>query len=292
MVKSATWRRLEAGSQNVSDSWVGLDHTGRSQACARGAHRECAHLSGPHRGFGAPLCMCACHSECPLGGDPAAPVKSWRQLCSCPGAGQERTRQDEAGERFADFDKKRWEERRRVARARKKASDEAFQAIRAAAVPGKSPEEIRELLNAGLRSRGLPTLSAHPAEMSEENRELLAAELRSWGVPAVARAYPSEVSEGKLTFVRRLLRRSALRSIVRRYNATIREARSETVKNPERNPLHLPPDEMASLLADDLARLVGGNAAAAELLGLTVDQVAAHREHAREVRRGIRRLGG
>jgi hypothetical protein len=236
--------------------------------------------------------MCACHSDCPLGGDPAAPVKAWRQLCSCPGAGRERARQDQAGEQFADFDKKRWEERRRVARARKKASDDAFQAIRGAAVPGKTPEEIRELLNAGLRSRGLPTLSAHPAEMSEENRELLAAELRSWGVPASARAYPDEVSEGKLTLVRRLLRRSALKAFVQGYNATIRQARGETVNNLVRNPLHLPPDELASLLADDLARLAGGDAPAAELLGLTVDQVAAHREHAKEIRLRIRRVGG
>ena len=213
---------------------------------------------------------------------------AWRQLCSCPGAGQERTRQDEAGEQCADFDEKRWEERRRAARARKKASDEAFQAVRGVAVPGKSPGEIRDLLNAGLRSRGLPTLRAHPAERSEENRELLAAELRSWGVPAVARAYPDEVSEGKLTLVGRLLRRSALKAFVRGYNATIRQARGETVNNPVRNPLHLPLDEMASLLADDLARLAGGDAPAAELLGLTADQVAAHREHAREIRRRIR----
>lgn len=239
----------------MSGSWVRLDHTHRSRACARDTHHDCAHLGGPHLGFSAPLCSCACHSACPLAEDFAAPVKAWRQLCTCPGADQERTRQDAAGEQVADVDLKQWEKDRRAAKARKRASEEALQAVRAAAA-GKSREEIRDLLNAELRSRGV-----------QEDRDRI----------------PGEVSAGKRTLIGRLLKRPGLRALTRGYGAAIRQAHGETVKHPGKNPLGLAPAQQASLLADQLAMMTGGDAAAAELLGVTADQVAAHREHAMEI---------
>ena len=187
-----------------------------------------------------------------------APVKAWRQLCTCPGADQERTRQDEVGEQVADVDLKRWEEHRRVARARKRAVEEALQAVRAAAAD-KSPEEIRDLLAAELRSRGVPT-----------SREPIPGE-------------PDEAGAGKWTLIGRLLRRPAFRAFARGYAGAIREARGETAKRRVQNPLGLTPAEQASLLADQLATMTEGDAPAAKLLGLTADQVAAHREHAKEI---------
>ena len=206
------------------------------------------------------MCSCACHLACPLAGDMTAPVKAWRQLCTCPGAEQERTRQDAAGEQVADVDLKRWEEDRRAARAGERAAGEALQAVRAAAA-GKSPEEIRDLLAAELRSRGVPA-----------SREPIPGE-------------PDEVGAGKWTLIGRLLRGPALRAWARGHAAAIRQARGETVKHPGKSPLGLAPAEQASLLADQLAMMAGGDAAAAELLGLTAEQVATHREHAREIHR-------
>jgi hypothetical protein len=80
----------------------------------------------------------------------AVPVKTWRESCSCAGAEEERRRQDQAGLEFPDFKEHR-EQYQRDAESRR----EAFRAVRAAAA-GRSREEIRDLYEAELRSRGLP----------------------------------------------------------------------------------------------------------------------------------------
>jgi hypothetical protein len=77
-------------------------------------------------------------------------MKVWRESCSCAGAEQERRRQDQAGVEFPDF-------REHMARHQRDSQSrrEASHAVRAKA-RGKSREEIRDLYEAELRSRGLP----------------------------------------------------------------------------------------------------------------------------------------
>lgn len=128
----------------------------RSLPCLRGSHGACPHLCGLGDGlnpgrlrleFGAALCKCDCHTGCPLAGDKmAVPVKTWRDLCSCPGA--EAARQDLAG--APDFDEY-------MARFRRDAElrRDADEAVRAQAA-GRSREEVRDLYISELRSRGLP----------------------------------------------------------------------------------------------------------------------------------------
>src|SRR5271154_6667834 len=134
---------------------------GRSPACTRNAHDDCAHAEGAGGGFnprrlrlefGAGLCPCECHSSCPVaieGNRLTVPPKAWRESCTCPGAEAERRRLDEAGLEFRDFAEVRGEARQR-SRARK----EAFESARARAT-GKDRDEIREIYLAELNARGL-----------------------------------------------------------------------------------------------------------------------------------------
>jgi hypothetical protein len=144
----------------MSDRWAEFAQVGKSPACIREAHGDCAHLVALGGGFnprrlrpefGAGLCPCSCHSSCPV----ATPGKRlsvhpevWRDSCICPGAEQHRQRLDEAGVEFPDFGQM-WEARHR-ARARKS----AFEAARAKA-GGKGRDEIREVYLAELTARGL-----------------------------------------------------------------------------------------------------------------------------------------
>jgi hypothetical protein len=77
------------------------------------------------------------------------PLKTWRELCTCPGAEQARRRLDEDGVDFRDFDEM-WEHAERRSHARKT----AFEATRARAA-GKGRDEIREIYVAELTARGL-----------------------------------------------------------------------------------------------------------------------------------------
>jgi hypothetical protein len=145
----------------MSDRWAEFGQVGKSRACARGAHGDCAHFVtvgggfNPQRlrpEFGAGLCPCACHSPCPVatrGKRMTVPTEVWRESCTCPGAEQERRRLDEAGVEFPNFG-----EILQDARRRSRARREAFESTRARAA-GKGRDEIREIYIAELNARGL-----------------------------------------------------------------------------------------------------------------------------------------
>src|SRR5215472_3573822 len=145
----------------MSDRWAGFGQVDKSRACTRGAHGDCAHFAAVGGGFnprrlrlefGAGLCPCSCHFSCPValsGKRMTVRPEAWRESCTCPGAGQERRRLDQAGVAFPDFGKS-WEDARRRSRARK----EAFESARARAA-GKSRDEICDIYLAELNARGL-----------------------------------------------------------------------------------------------------------------------------------------
>jgi len=145
----------------MSDRWAEFGQVGKSRACSGGAHGDCAHFVtvgggfNPRRlrlEFGAGLCPCTCHSSCPVGTVGkrlTVPPRAWRESCTCPGAGQERRRLDEAGVEFPEFGEM-WDDARRRSRARK----EAFESARARAA-GKSRDEIRGIYVTELNARGL-----------------------------------------------------------------------------------------------------------------------------------------
>jgi hypothetical protein len=145
----------------MSDQRAEFGQMANSQACTHEAHDACAHFVtvgggfNPRRlrlEFGAALCPCTCHSSCPVATDGkrlTVPPKTWRELCTCPGAEEERRRLDEAGVEFPDFGEI-WEDTRRRSRARK----EAFESARARGA-GKNRDEIREIYLAELKARGL-----------------------------------------------------------------------------------------------------------------------------------------
>jgi hypothetical protein len=136
-----------------------FEHTHRSPVCLRGMHDDCPHMLGLGGGlnprrlrleFGAVLCKCECHSSCPITGNRSAvPFRTWHDSCSCPGAEQERRKQDQAGVGFPDF-KEHMAQSQRQSESR----TEAFHATQAEAA-GRSREEIRDLYLSQLRSRGL-----------------------------------------------------------------------------------------------------------------------------------------
>ena len=145
----------------MSDRWAEFGQVGRSRACILDAHDDCAHFVAVGGGFnprrlrlesGAGLCPCPCHVSCPViprGKRLTVPAEAWRESCTCPGAGPERRRLDEAGVGFPGFGEIR-EDARRRSRARK----EAFESARARAA-GQDRDEIREIYVAELTSRGL-----------------------------------------------------------------------------------------------------------------------------------------
>lgn len=150
----------------MGDRWAEFGQVGKSPACSREVHGDCAHLFtmgggfNPRRlrlEFGGGLCPCSCHSSCPVsisGKRMTVPLRTWRESCTCPAAEQARRRLDDDGVDFSDFDEM-WQDAQRRSRARK----EAFQAARARAA-GKSRDEIREIYVAELNARGLTKPSA------------------------------------------------------------------------------------------------------------------------------------
>lgn len=145
----------------MPDYWTEYDGLIRTRDCSRGTHPDCPHQFGMGGGFnprrlrpefGVGLCRCSCHSSCPVTIAPkrmTVPMKIWYTSCTCPGAGQERQRMDEAGIEIPDFGELR-EQARRRSRERK----EAYEAARARAA-GKSRKEIRDIYVAELNARGL-----------------------------------------------------------------------------------------------------------------------------------------
>jgi hypothetical protein len=137
----------------------------RSRSCAGGRHADCGHLLSVARRWGARpallLCLCTCHSECPLADRlPFVTRDVWQAQCRCPGASLAADKLDEA-ERdapdFAEAERRRQESRansERESQQRRAARHEAFEAARDAAT-GKDRLEIRELFVAELRARGL-----------------------------------------------------------------------------------------------------------------------------------------
>jgi hypothetical protein len=145
----------------MSDRWAEFGQVDKSRACTLDAHDDCAHFVtmgggfNPRRlrfEFGAGLCPCTCHASCPVTTREkrlTVPAEVWRESCTCPGAGQERRRLDEAGVDFPGFG-----EIREDAQRRSRARMEAFESARARAA-GKDRDEIREIYVAELNSRGL-----------------------------------------------------------------------------------------------------------------------------------------
>jgi hypothetical protein len=146
----------------MPDGWADFRESLRAPACVRGAHQDCPHISGMGGGFnprrlrlefGAGLCPCACHSDCPVtitAKRMTLPMKTWHTSCICPGAERERNRLSAAGVEIRDFGEIR-EDAQRLARTRK----EAYEAARVRA-SGKTREEIREIYLAERRVRDLP----------------------------------------------------------------------------------------------------------------------------------------
>jgi hypothetical protein len=110
--------------------------------------------------------------------------RTWRELCTCPGAEQERRRLDETGSDLSDFDE-RLEERRRRSRAYR----EAFEAARAGAA-GKGRDEIREIYIAELSARGL-------TQPSDTVLDAVVSRINGNPLPAVRVAAESLVQLGK-----------------------------------------------------------------------------------------------
>jgi len=137
----------------------------RSRSCTGGSHADCGHFLSVARHLDARplvlLCLCACHSRCPLADRlPLVTREAWQAQCVCPGAGLAAGKFDEAEREAPDFAeaKRQWQESRakseRESRQRRAATREAFEAARDAA-PGKDRAEIREIYAAELRARGL-----------------------------------------------------------------------------------------------------------------------------------------
>src|SRR5215469_15352193 len=142
----------------MPDFWTEFDQSHRGPACMRGNHQLCSHFVAMGGGlnprrlrleFGAALCRCSCHADCPLAGRRLAiPFKEWRAQCRCPGAEQMRQHMAEAGDPpdFAEY-RERAERRSQARRA-------AFDAARSDAAD-KTREEIRDIYVAELRARGV-----------------------------------------------------------------------------------------------------------------------------------------
>jgi hypothetical protein len=130
-----------------SGSGPGFD---RSMACAGSAHQDCGHVSAGirrqvsrHRLQSAvSLCSCSCHAACPLAGRRPVSLTFWQQLCTCPGAAQQRAWEEDPDDPWPGARKHR-ENSQRTQQERSAARKEAFRAVRGAA-RGKSRSEIRE----------------------------------------------------------------------------------------------------------------------------------------------------
>ena len=108
---------------------------------------------GPRLESTVALCRCSCHATCPLADRMPVPLTVWQQLCTCPGAEEQRAWKDDPDEPVPGFKEFR-EKHEREWRERREAGRQAFRAAQAAA-DGKRREQVRDLYLAELRARGL-----------------------------------------------------------------------------------------------------------------------------------------
>jgi hypothetical protein len=170
-------------------------------ACLRGGHETCPHGLGVGGGlnprrlrleFGMALCACTCHARCPLAdGRRAVKPSLWREECTCPGAAAERARQAATGTDLPDFEQIMAEKRHQSELRR-----EAGRVVRAAAA-GKSRDEIRDMLIAEFRARGL---DVPPEHILEANVDAI---MGNYGpsVRAAGRAF-AQMADGAAQIVR------------------------------------------------------------------------------------------
>src|SRR5258708_22190317 len=100
---------MTSGCPVASDSRPGFGSPGSSGACARDAHQECGHVTavmrmsrpGPRLESTVALCRCSCHATCPLADRMPVPLTVWQQLCTCPGADEQRAWKDDPDEQRA-----------------------------------------------------------------------------------------------------------------------------------------------------------------------------------------------
>jgi hypothetical protein len=177
----------QAGSPAMPSFQGGPGSPPRSAPCAGGRHAGCGHLGAIARGQqgrGRPSvlpCFCTCHSACPLGSRLwVIPRTVWQQQCTCPGTEQAARKLDEADRHtpdFAHFEREQQERREKSEHERQErraARREALDAARAAGA-GQTLQQITEIYQAELRSRGLPPpsgllLDAH-ADTIARNRQ-------------------------------------------------------------------------------------------------------------------------
>jgi hypothetical protein len=193
---SLSTHRLEQEVCQLSDRWAEFGQMGKTPACTREEHGSCAHFAAQGGGInprrlrleaGAGLCACSCHSSCPVAVSDkrmTVPLKTWHESCTCPGAEEARRRLEQDGADLRGFGEM-WEDRRRLTRARREASE----AARARAA-GKTRDETREIYLAELNARDLP----------EPSGAVLDAIVDSIGgnpLPAVRLATESLVQTGK-----------------------------------------------------------------------------------------------
>jgi hypothetical protein len=136
-----------------------------SRSCRGGRHADCGHFLSLGCGVGVRpqvvLCLCGCHSGCPLAGGLPVAREVWQARCTCPGIDLAAGMIDEAEwEEIPDpanFERQ-WQERRasseRESQQRRVARRDAFDAARAAAT-GKTRAEVRNIYVAELQARGL-----------------------------------------------------------------------------------------------------------------------------------------
>jgi len=136
----------------------GSEFPGRSVACERGRHADCTHQAAVlsfggafnrrrlRFEFGSGLCTCNCHGQCPLSGRAYASLRTWSERCTCPGApGRQHSYQETRAEAISDAKRKRAQRSERLA-----ALDEVRLDAR-----GKSPSEVKRLLEQAFQSRGV-----------------------------------------------------------------------------------------------------------------------------------------
>jgi hypothetical protein len=85
----------------------------RSGHCQRDAHDRCPHFADveidtpwrrrPWAEHVLTLCICDCHTRCPLAGQETVTRATWLQQCACPGAGPVRDQQERAEQRRQDM---------------------------------------------------------------------------------------------------------------------------------------------------------------------------------------------
>jgi hypothetical protein len=158
----------------MPDHWSAWEQTFKAPPCIADAHGECRHLYGHGGGFNrrrlrmeasALLCRCTCHAYCPVTAvrkQTTVPWNTWYLSCVCPGAERARQRMEEAG-MDASGPGELWAKARRQSAAR----FEAFKSARDRSA-GRSPQDVRAIYLAELRSRDVPIPSDDAVDRAVE----------------------------------------------------------------------------------------------------------------------------